>query len=147
MSHFYEPETTANIALFPDAHAPAIHNAQLGTLESGGDAPAVRTLSTGGLTVEIGSEPYSLTFKDSKGRKLTGAGKKYNGLFDVPYKWTQNTASNSSCLTDQFDSNPLPAALPTTVRYASAELDLSPGELVYGLGEQFGAFVKNGEIG
>ncbi|VDB97661.1 unnamed protein product [Peniophora sp. CBMAI 1063] len=145
MQHFYEPSTSANIALFPDAHAPPIRDAQLGTLKTSDDAPAVHTLTTGGLTLEIGSEPYSLTFKDPKGRKLTGAGKKYNGLFDVPYKWTQNTAANSSCLTDQFDSNPLPAVLPTTVRYASAELDLSPGELVYGLGEQFGAFVKNGQ--
>lgn len=48
-------------------------------------------------------------------------------------------------MTTDFSSNPNPNRYPEFVRYIHSELNLSPGELVYGLGEQFGAFVKNGE--
>ncbi len=42
-------------------------------------------------------------------------------------------------------SNPNPEPKPDIIRYLHTELNISPGELVYGFGEQFGAFVKNGK--
>ncbi|THH14331.1 hypothetical protein EW146_g5986 [Bondarzewia mesenterica] len=66
-------------------------------------------------------------------------------VYDLPYKWTLNTASNASCLAQDLSFNPNPETPPDTVRYVHSELNMSPGELIYGLGEQFGAFVKNGE--
>lgn len=54
------------------------------------------------------------------------------------------SASYGSCLANDPASNPRPEVLPPVVRYLHSELKISPGELIYGLGEQFGAFVKNG---
>lgn len=65
---------------------------------------------------------------------------------DVPYKWTMNSAGNTSCLTTDRTSNPNPQNTPPTVKYTLNELQLSAGELIYGLGEQFGPFVKNGQV-
>ncbi|KAF8232393.1 alpha-glucosidase [Tricholoma matsutake] len=61
-------------------------------------------------------------------------------ITEKPYTITFN-----SCLALDYSSNPNPSPFPATVRYISSELNLSPGELVYGFGEQFGAFVKNGQ--
>lgn len=102
-------------------------------------------LTSGGLTAEITEKPYTITFK-SPTRVLTTAGEKHQALFDVPSRWTLGSAANSSCLALDYSSNPNPSPFPATVRYISSELNLSPGELVYGFGEQFGAFVKNGEL-
>ena len=66
-------------------------------------------------------------------------------LFDVPFRWALNNASNSSCLTSDPASNPYPEKHPDIIRYLHSELNLSPGELLFGFGEQFGAFVKNGK--
>lgn len=103
------------------------------------------SLTTGGLTAQITENPYTITFK-SPTRTLTFAGPKHQALFDVPSRWTLGNASNSSCLTMDPASNPNPGQLPQVVRYLHSELNLSPGELIYGLGEQFGAFVKNGIV-
>jgi len=65
-------------------------------------------------------------------------------------------------MTTDFDSNPLGTQPPPTVRFMNSELNISPGELFYGLGcahharfdvlanpvlrrESFGALVKNGQ--
>lgn len=101
-------------------------------------------LSTGGLSAEITENPYTVTFKSPK-RTLTFAGYKHQGIYDVPYKWTAGSAANSSCLAQDMSSNPSPGTKPEFVRYIHSELNISPGELIYGLGEQFGAFVKNGQ--
>jgi hypothetical protein len=68
------------------------------------------------------------------------------GIYDIPYKWTLHTAANSSCLATDFSSNPHPTPPPETVRYVHSELNISPGELIYGMGEQFSPFVKNGKF-
>ncbi len=102
------------------------------------------SITSGGLIANITENPYTVTFKDSK-HVLTSAGYKHQAIYDVPYKWTLRSASNSSCLETDFSSNPDQTRTPELVRYTHSELNLSPGELVYGLGEQFGAFVKNGE--
>ncbi|KAI0029644.1 glycosyl hydrolases family 31-domain-containing protein [Vararia minispora EC-137] len=145
IDHFRHTDAKPDIALFPDAHAPPIRNYSLGQLSGSGDpAPLVHTLSSAGLTAEITSNPYTLTFKAGQ-RVLTSAGYKHQTIYDVPYKWTLNTAANSSCLATDSSSNSASGRTPDIVRYIHSELNLSPGELVYGLGEQFTAFVKNGQ--
>jgi hypothetical protein len=135
LDHFVHAAPFPVIPLFPDDQP--ILNSTLNTTESGG------SLTSGGLTAEITTNPYTITFK-SPTRTLTFAGAKYQAIFDVPSRWTALSASNSSCLALDPSSNPTPAPLPTFVRYINSELNISPGELVYGFGEQFGAFVKNG---
>lgn len=136
IDHFKHRDELPAIPLFPDV--PPIPDVSLSKSET------ATILSTAGLTAEITENPYTITFKDSR-RALTAAGLKYQGVFDVPYKWTSGTAANSSCLALDPSSNPHPAHPPESVRYVHSELNISPGELIYGLGEQFGAFVKNGK--
>lgn len=102
-------------------------------------------ISSGDLTAEITSNPYTITFKSPK-KILASAGYKHQAVIDVPYKWTLNSATNTSCLANDPSSNPNPGTTPPTVRYINSELTISPGELFYGLGERFGAFVKNGKL-
>jgi hypothetical protein len=135
IEHFSVRQQYPHIPLFPDV--PPVKDVSLKQTES------IYSLTTGGLTAEITEKPYTITFK-SPTRILTFAGEKHQALFDVPSRWTLSSASNSSCLALDPASNPNPAPLPPVVRYINSELNLSPGELVYGFGEQFGAFVKNG---
>ena len=136
IDHFKHRDEFPTIPLFPDV-AP-IPDVSLSRSET------ATILSTAGLTAEITENPYAITFKDPH-RTLTTAGFKHQAIFDVPYKWTFGTAANSSCLALDPSSNPHPTHPPETVRYIHSELNISPGELIYGLGEQFGAFVKNGK--
>ena len=135
IDHFKHVRPTPDIPLFPDD--PAVPSVRLG---KGDDSWSV---SSGALRADITANPYTITFKDSK-CVLTSAGYKHQAIYDVPRKWTLRSASNSSCLETDFSSNPHPTPGPELVRYTHSELNLSPGELIYGLGEQFGAFVKNG---
>lgn len=137
IEHFAHVDPYPNIPLFPNDKP--VPNLALQKTDS------ALLLSTGGLTAEITENPYSITFK-SPTRILTAAGPKHQALFDVPKRWTTNSASNSSCLALDPASNPVPEPGPDIVRYIHSELNISPGELVYGLGEQFGAFVKNGVV-
>ncbi|KAG6828671.1 hypothetical protein H0H92_007086 [Tricholoma furcatifolium] len=136
IDHFAHVQPFPDIPLFPDAKP--VPDVSIKRDE------AKLSLSTGGLTAEITERPYTITFKSPK-RTLTFAGEKHQGLFDVPSKWTLGSASNTSCLTNDPASNPTPTPLPPVIRYINSELNLSPGELIYGFGEQFGAFVKNGQ--
>ncbi|PCH38356.1 glycoside hydrolase family 31 protein [Wolfiporia cocos MD-104 SS10] len=136
IEHFKHSEPTPKFALFPDD--PPLPSVSL----SQGDA--AWSVSTGDLTAEITENPYTVTFR-SPSRILTYAGLKYQSIYDVPFKWTLRSASNGSCLATDVSSNPHPGNPPESVRYVHSELNLSPGELIYGLGEQFGAFVKNGQ--
>ncbi|TFK55276.1 alpha-glucosidase [Heliocybe sulcata] len=136
IEHFKDPKPYPAIPLFPDEMAaPNVRH---------GKPNSPYTLSTGGLTAEIAENPYTITFK-SPARTLTSAGYKHQAIYDIPYKWTAGTAANSSCLAQDFSSNPHPEAPPQSIRYIHSELNISPGELVYGLGEQFGTFLKNGQ--
>lgn len=136
IDHFRHVDPTPSIPLFPDD--PPVPVVQLASKDK--DSWSV---SSGGLTAEVTANPYTITFKDPK-RTLTFVGYKHQAIYDIPYKWTLRSASNASCLETDFSSNPSPKKTPEFVRYTHSELNLSPGELVYGLGEQFGAFVKNG---
>ncbi|KAI0781168.1 alpha-glucosidase [Trametes elegans] len=136
IEHFKHIEPKPDIALFPDD--PPVPSVSLSKAEN------TWTVATGDLTAEIAQNPYTITFK-SPARTLTAAGYKHQAIYDVPYKWTLRSASNSSCLATDVSSNPQPGVPLETVRYIHSELNISPGELIYGLGEQFGAFVKNGQ--
>ncbi|KAL7283205.1 hypothetical protein ACG7TL_002632 [Trametes sanguinea] len=136
IEHFKHVPPTPDIALFPDD--PPVPSVSLAKTET------TWSVTSGGLKAQITQNPYTITFK-SPTSTLTSAGYKHQAIFDVPYKWTLRSASNSSCLTTDFSSNPQPGVPPETVRYIHSELNLSPGELIYGLGEQFGPFVKNGQ--
>ncbi|KAG6887526.1 hypothetical protein C0995_014629 [Termitomyces sp. Mi166 len=136
IDHFSHVEPFPNIPLFPDAKP--IPDVSIKRDES------KLSLSTGGLTAEITENPYTIAFKSPK-HTLTFAGEKHQALFDVPSKWTLGSASNTSCLATDIASNPNPAPLPPVVRYINSELNLSPGELIYGFGEQFTALIKNGQ--
>ncbi|KAF9228022.1 glycoside hydrolase family 31 protein [Gyrodon lividus] len=136
IDHFKHVEQSPAIPLFPDV--PPIPDISVSRSETS------TILSTGGLTAEITENPYTITFKNSR-RILTAAGFKHQAVFDIPYRWTVGTASSSSCLALDPSSNPHPTHPPEHIRYVHSELNMSPGELIYGLGEQFGAFVKNGQ--
>ncbi len=135
IEHFASLDPHPNIQLFPDD--PPIPNVTLSK-----EGPN-HIISSGDLRAEVTENPYSITFKSPE-RTLTFAGAKHQAVFDVPSHWTTLSASNSSCLAHDPSSNPRPEPLPPVVRYINSELNLSPGELIYGFGEQFGAFVKNG---
>ncbi|PIL23787.1 hypothetical protein GSI_13537 [Ganoderma sinense ZZ0214-1] len=136
IEHFRTTDPTPDIALFPDD--PPVPSASLSRTENS------FTVTSGGVTAEVTQNPYTITFK-SPTRTLTAAGYKHQAIYDVPYKWTLRSASNNSCLTTDLSSNPHQGSAPEFVRYVHSELNISPGELVYGLGEQFGPFVKNGQ--
>nr|VWO98814.1 ATP-dependent molecular chaperone HSP82 (82 kDa heat shock protein) (Heat shock protein Hsp90 heat-inducible isoform) [Ganoderma boninense] len=136
IEHFKTTDPTPDIALFPDD--PPVPSASLSRTEN------TFTVTSGGVTAEVTQNPYTITFKSAT-RTLTAAGYKHQAIYDVPYKWTLRSASNSSCLTTDLSSNPHQGSPPEFVRYIHSELNISPGELVYGLGEQFGPFVKNGQ--
>ncbi|KZP14563.1 glycoside hydrolase family 31 protein [Athelia psychrophila] len=147
IDHYKHSTPRPEIALFPnDTPVPNASVATLQPAEGAANAPRY-TLSTGGLTAEITENPYTLTFRAPGGKELTAAGYKHQAIVDVPQKWLGNTASNASCLATDVGSNPNPEPVQPgkLVRYVHSELKLSPGELVYGLGEQFGALVKNGQ--
>ncbi|EJD05670.1 alpha-glucosidase [Fomitiporia mediterranea MF3/22] len=136
IDHFKSSNPTPTIPLFPDV-APTSKTSISKTEQ-------ILRLESGDLSVEITSNPYTLTFK-SPNKTLACAGPKHQGIFDVPYQWTLNSASSMSCMANDFSSNPNPGSPPSFVRYVNSEFTISPGELFYGLGERFGAFVRNGQ--
>ncbi|KAG7092242.1 hypothetical protein E1B28_008608 [Marasmius oreades] len=137
LDHFTHIPPTPNIPLFPNDDP--IPNLHLSNDDTG------HSLTTAGLTAVITENPYTITFKSPADRVLTFAGPKHQAIFEVPSKWTLSSASNSSCVSQDPRSNPNPSPLPPTIQYINSELNLSPGELIYGFGEQFGNFTKNGQ--
>ncbi|MGC5395884.1 alpha-xylosidase [Streptomyces sp. DT20] len=79
---------------------------------------AVTELTSGPLTLRMdGDGPWGLTFLDADGRRLTGAGDKGTAF----------------------------ATAPDGTHHMVAQLALDIGENVYGLGERFTPYVKNGQ--
>ncbi|MFJ3526964.1 alpha-xylosidase [Streptomyces sp. NPDC090132] len=79
---------------------------------------AVTELTSGPLTLRVdGDGPWGLTFLDADGRRLTGAGDKGTAF----------------------------ATAPDGTHHMVAQLALDIGENVYGLGERFTPYVKNGQ--
>jgi len=82
-------------------------------------------LTSGGMSVEITKKPFSLVYKRgdeiiTKGNDIACVKKEWHGYYYDEAGDTENT-------------------------YMTQSLGLSVGELVYGLGERFTAFTKNGQ--
>ncbi|KAG8825763.1 hypothetical protein FRC17_008547, partial [Serendipita sp. 399] len=127
---------TPEIPLFPNA-TPESSKVTI----SVGDNPSI---SSGGLTAAINPKPYSFTF-NANNRVITTAHPKSQFIADVAQRWTTTSASSTTCLANETSANPYRSLEPHSVRYIAQEFNISPGEKFYGFGEQFGAFVKNGQ--
>ncbi|MFF7330042.1 alpha-xylosidase [Streptomyces sp. NPDC008150] len=89
-------------------------------------ADGVTELTSGPLTVSLDENaPWSLVFRDADGRELTRAGRKGTAFATLDEKAQFDTPENHHMLT---------------------QLALGVGEQIYGLGERFTPFVKNGQI-
>lgn len=129
------PPITPGVQLFPNAD-PKHCDIQVVV----GDAPSI---TSGDLSVSIQTKPYTFTINSPKG-VLTRSHPKGQFIADVAHRWTATSASSTTCLATDTSANPYRSVDPISVRYAVQELGISPGETFYGFGEQFGAFVKNG---
>ncbi|KAF8321222.1 hypothetical protein DL93DRAFT_1618913 [Clavulina sp. PMI_390] len=117
--------------------------------------PANITQTTNEVTIDAGSMYATVTTKldgygieflsKSEGKLLTASRRRAQAAIDVPYHLTINSAGNASCVSTDPVGNPNPPPPPPFVSYILNELQLSAGECVYGLGEQFGPIVKNGQ--
>lgn len=134
--------------LFPDGAPP--------TPKTAVSRPAEDRIAfkSGSLAVDINTAPksYALRFTDSD-EFLCATEPKGQGYADVPWHLTFGQQSQGGCLTTLPDSMTRTDhfALDNTratglVRYMANELTLSVGETIYGLGERFGPFVKNGQV-
>ncbi|MFW2512485.1 alpha-xylosidase [Demequina sp. SO4-13] len=96
------------------------------------------SLVTGGLTARIGKgAPWDLSFSRA-GRRLTGSGHKSVGHMAL-------AADAPVTVGPAGVAGYTETGLAPSRTYVHEQLDLDVGELIYGLGERFGAFVKNGQ--
>ncbi len=99
------------------------------------------TLTTGGLTVKVGKgAPWNLTFIGEDGKVLTESAGKSLGRFKLGAE-SNVTAQPVSEFGVTMDGS----ARDESDVFIAIQLHLSVGEDVYGLGERFGAYVKNGQ--
>ncbi|PJJ55779.1 alpha-D-xyloside xylohydrolase [Compostimonas suwonensis] len=100
--------------------------------------PGGATLTTGALTARISAgAPWRLDFEHN-GRRLTGSGHKSVGYITL--------ADGASVSAEPAGvAGYTRTGLAPAKHYVHEQLDLEVGETVYGLGERFGPFVKNGQ--
>lgn len=99
------------------------------------------TLTTGGLTVKVvKGAPWNLTFIGEDGKVLTESAGKSLGRFKLGAE-SNVTAQPVSEFGVTIDGS----ARDESDVFIAIQLHLSVGEDVYGLGERFGAYVKNGQ--
>lgn len=99
------------------------------------------TLTTGGLTVKVvKGAPWNLTFIGEDGKVLTESAGKSLGRFKLGAE-SNVTAQPVSEFGVTMDGS----ARDESDVFIAIQLRLSVGEDVYGLGERFGAYVKNGQ--
>ena len=99
------------------------------------------TLTTGGLTVKVvKGAPWNLTFIGEDGKVLTESAGKSLGRFKLGAE-SNVTAQPVSEFGVTMDGS----ARDESDVFIAIQLPLSVGEDVYGLGERFGAYVKNGQ--
>lgn len=99
------------------------------------------TLTTGGLTVKVvKGAPWNLTFIGEDGKVLTESAGKSLGRFKLGAE-SNVTAQPVSEFGVTMDGS----ARDESDVFIAIHLHLSVGEDVYGLGERFGAYVKNGQ--
>lgn len=99
------------------------------------------TLTTGGLTVKVvKGTPWNLTFIGEDGKVLTESAGKSLGRFKL------GAESNVTAQpVGEFGVTMDGSARDESDVFTAIQLHLSVGEDVYGLGERFGAYVKNGQ--
>lgn len=99
------------------------------------------TLTTGGLTVKVvKGAPWNLTFIGEDGKVLTESAGKSLGRFKLGAESNVTAQPVSEFGVTMDDS-----ARDESDVFIAIQLHLSVGEDVYGLGERFGAYVKNGQ--
>lgn len=150
LKDYFEPETAA-FELYPDGPP-----AEPKTAFTKPDDSHI-SFTSGNLSATINTAPhsYDIVFEDSsdgKSRLLTGVEKKGQAVIELPHHLTMNQMSSTSLLSTLHDARPIEdfasSAQPHSggqVRNVLNEFTLSVGETVYGLGERFGPFVKNGQ--
>lgn len=99
------------------------------------------TLTTGGLTAKVvKGAPWNLTFIGEDGKVLTESAGKSLGRFKL------GAESNVTAQpVGEFGVTMNGSARDESDVFIAIQLHLSVGEDVYGLGERFGAYVKNGQ--
>ena len=99
------------------------------------------TLTTGGLTAKVvKGTPWNLTFIGEDGKVLTESAGKSLGRFKL------GAESNVTAQpVGEFGVTMDGSARDESDVFTAIQLHLSVGEDVYGLGERFGAYVKNGQ--
>lgn len=110
------------------------------TVQANGNGADV-TLTTGGLTVKVvKGAPWNLTFIGEDGKVLTESAGKSLGRFKL------GAESNVTAQpVGEFGVTMDGSARDESDVFIAIQLHLSVGEDVYGLGERFGAYVKNGQ--
>ena len=99
------------------------------------------TLTTGGLTVKVvKGAPWNLTFIGEDGKVLTESAGKSLGRFKLGAELNVTAQPVS-----EFGVTMDGSARDESDVFIAIQLHLSVGEDVYGLGERFGAYVKNGQ--
>ena len=99
------------------------------------------TLTTGGLTAKVvKGAPWNLTFIGEDGKVLTESAGKSLGRFKLGAESNVTTQP-----VGEFGVTMDGSARDESDVFIAIQLHLSVGEDVYGLGERFGAYVKNGQ--
>lgn len=88
-------------------------------------------MSAGDIKVIVTRDPFSFYF-EAKGKRLTGA-----GYHNFGYMRTAKEPTTYGMGKEYFKQNYVP--------YINNELSVKPGETIYGFGEKFTPFVKNGQ--
>lgn len=99
------------------------------------------TLSSGSLTAKVvKGAPWNLTFFDGNGQELTSSTGKSLGRFKL-----EPCANVTAQPVGEFGVTMDGSAYNESDVFTAVQLHLAVGENVYGLGERFGAYVKNGQ--
>ncbi|KAG9023526.1 hypothetical protein FRB95_012978 [Tulasnella sp. JGI-2019a] len=143
-----------NFELFPDGKPAAptvnIENPNQSSTILPEPAPQPITFSSGSLSAKVNTSPksYGITFSHGS-QYLTSTEYKGQAVIDVPYKLTLQQASEATCVATQVDPSTgvtdEERGVGQMIRFMLNEVVLSVGESIYGFGERFGPFIKNGQ--
>ena len=112
--------------------------------------------NSGSLSVAVNTTEYSycLEFTDSANPSpfLCNVKPKGQAVVDLPFHYTLGSMSETSCMSTLHSAMPVQAHTSSGqrtsggwVRFMLNEMSLSVNENIYGLGERFGPFIKNGQ--
>ena len=139
-------ERGPNFELFPDGAPPKPKISHTRP----NDSHICFTSGSTSVTVDTSPFSYGLSFTDASG-ELCNVSTKGQAYIDLPYHLSLTSAANNSYMSSMPDALDIQNNQSTRqqlsggwVRYILNELSLGVGETVYGMGERFGPFVKNG---